>query len=70
MMAANHNSGSESSLDARFVAFLRKVSAVASYEPRSRYLYPLMDGVPFCDLDVALDLALLNRAAEANDNKA
>lgn len=43
--------------DRRFQTFLRKLGRTARYQPREIYLYPIMDGVPFQDLEVALDLA-------------
>lgn len=47
------------SYDQRFETFLFKLDAVANYRPREKYLYPVMDGVPFNDFEVALDIAAL-----------
>jgi hypothetical protein len=57
------------SLDKQFYDFLSKCIAVAGYKPREKYLYPVMRGVPFRDLDVAFDMAVMDRAKhKANDN--
>ncbi len=47
--------------DKRFRIFVSKMTKVGGYEPRCQYLYPIMDGVPFKDLEVALDMATLEQ---------
>ena len=42
----------------RFHAFSCKLALVRSMQPRKDYLYPLMDQVPFKDLEVALDITI------------
>ena len=54
-------------LDRLFHTFLYKLIDVAKFMPREQYLYPIMRGVPFRDLDVALDLAIIEHR-KANDN--
>ena len=54
-------------LDAAFQQFLFKFIDVARTVPKEKYLYPIMRGVPFRDLEVALDLAILD-CQRANDN--
>jgi hypothetical protein len=54
--------------DRRFRLFLMKLDDVAGYRPREKYLYPIMDGVPFNDFDVALDLAEVYEIAANNPN--
>lgn len=54
-------------MDQRFHTFLFKIIDVAKYRPREKYLYPIISGVPFNDLEVALDLAMIERS-KANDN--
>ena len=56
-MTANLKPDEKDQYDARFHAFLSRMIEVASYRPRAQYLYPLMGGVPFKDLEVALDIA-------------
>jgi len=53
--------------DRHFETFLAKLDAVANYRPREKYLYPVMDGVPFNDFEVALDIAELYYT-KANDD--
>jgi hypothetical protein len=56
-------------LDKQFYDFLSKCIAVAGYKPRAEYLYPIMRGVPFKDLEVAFDMAVMEHAnRKANDN--
>jgi len=66
-MIANLKTDEKDAYDQRFHDFLFKMIDVAKYKPREKYLYPLMQGVPFRDLEVALDIAILERA-QANDN--
>ncbi len=55
--------------DKRFQSFLAKMIDVAKYHPKEKYLYPIMDGVPFRDMEVALDFAVqLRTTSKANDN--
>lgn len=68
-MIANLKPEDRDRYDADFQAFLEKIVTVAKFTPRHKYLYPVMDGVPFKDLNVALDLAVMQRAKKkANDN--
>ncbi len=56
--------------DMDFQAFLKKLVEVAGYKPRAKYLYPIMRGVPFRDLNTALDMAVMERIKKkANDNR-
>ncbi|NQW47027.1 MAG: hypothetical protein HQ464_04570 [Planctomycetes bacterium] len=69
MRIANLTPGDEEAYDKRFQAFLSNVVEVARYAPRRKYLYPIMQGVPFQDMEVALDIAMLERAKrKVNDN--
>lgn len=69
MMIANFKQEDTAAYDARFQKFLKQIIEVAGYAPRRTYIYPIMDGIPFKDLEVALDMAVLERMAEkANDN--
>jgi hypothetical protein len=49
----------------RFHAFSCKLALVRAMRPRTAYLYPLMDQVPFKDLEVALDIAIAAHHAKA-----
>lgn len=70
MTIANMKPEEKSLYDLRFQTFLFKIVDVATYSPREKYLYPIMSGVPFRDLEVALDMAVQERAKhKANDNK-
>ncbi len=69
MMISNLKPEDHIEYDAAFQAFLEKIISVAKYAPREKYLYPIMQGVPFKDLNVALDMAVLERGKrKANDN--
>ena len=70
MTIANMKPEEKSQYDERFQAFLYKMVEVAKYNPRERYLYPIMSGVPFKDMEVALDMAMQQRGKrQTNDNK-
>lgn len=70
MTIANMKPEEKSLYDLRFQTFLFKIVDVAKYSPREKYLYPIMNGVPFRDLEVALDIAVQEHAKHrANDNK-
>lgn len=69
MMISNVKPEEREGYDAAFQAFLEKIVTVAKYAPREKYLYPIMNGVPFKDLNVALDMAVMERrACRANDH--
>lgn len=55
--------------DLRFKKFLRRINAVSKLEPREEYLYSIMDGVPFKDLETALMMAIIAFKEATNDNK-
>lgn len=54
-------------LDARFQKFMSRLLMVAKYAPMEKYLYPIMQGVPFRDMEVAIDMAMIEKS-KANDN--
>ena len=69
MTIANMKQEDKDNYDRRFQSFLLKIIEVAKYTPKEKYLYPVMEGVPFNDLEVALDLVVMERAKrKANDN--
>jgi polysaccharide pyruvyl transferase WcaK-like protein len=56
--------------DRRFQMFLSKMIDVAKCQPKEKYLYSVMESIPFKDLEVALDMALKERAKwKSNDNR-
>lgn len=70
MTIANMKPEEKSQYDLRFQTFLFKIVDVAKYKPKEKYLYPIMNGVPFKDLEVALEMAVQECAKrKSNDNK-
>ena len=70
MIMANMKPEEKSQYDLRFQTFLYKIVDVAKYSPREKYLYPIMNGIPFKDLEVALEMAIEERKkCKTNDNK-
>lgn len=55
--------------DLRFAHFLEQIISVGKMKPREKYLYPIMNGVPFQDLEVALMMAQAAFSHATNDNK-
>ena len=43
--------------NARYLRFLRDIKSVSKMTPKEQYLYRVMDGVPFKDLETALMMA-------------
>lgn len=43
--------------DARYLRFIRDIKVVNKMKPKELYLYRIMDGVPFKDLETALMMA-------------
>lgn len=58
-----------SKYDQRLHRFLRRIKAVSRLVPREKYLYPIMDGVPFKDLETALMMAIIAFKEATNDNR-
>lgn len=55
--------------DVRFYKFLRGLISVSAMKPKERYLHPIMDGVPFKDLETAILMAHIEHEGKAtNDN--
>jgi len=46
--------------DERFMLFKRKLSMVSRLRPREKYLYPLMRGVPFKDMETSLEMVIIS----------
>lgn len=69
MTIANLKPEDKDYYDKRFQSFLSKMIDIAKFQPKEKYLYPIMEGVPFKDLEATLELAALERAKrKANDN--
>lgn len=59
----------QSEYDIRLKKIVRRMNAVSKLSPREQYLYPIMDGVPFKDLETALMMAIIAFKDATNDNK-
>lgn len=59
--------------DVRFRHFMREMTAVSRMTPKEKYLYRMMDGVPFKDLETAILMAKIDHKGQieemVNDNK-
>lgn len=53
----------------RYRCLIKKLGNIKKMEPRTQYLYPLMDSVPFKDLEVAIILCEMAHDEATNDNK-
>lgn len=56
--------------DMRFRTFIRQIIGVSRMKPKEKYLYKVMDGVPFKDLETAILMAKIDYGEGKNDNKA
>lgn len=60
--------------EVRFRLFLNGIATVNRMKPKEKYLYRLMDGVPFKDLETAIMMAKIDYGQKmdetVNDNKA
>lgn len=55
--------------DIRFRTFLRQIIGVSRMQPKEAYLYRIMDGVPFKDLETAILMARIDYGVATNDNE-
>ena len=55
--------------DIRFRTFLRQIIGVSRMRPKERYLYSLMDSVPFKDLETAILMKNIDYGIAKNDNE-
>lgn len=55
--------------DMCFRFFLRQIIGVSRMKPREKYLYRIMDGVPFKDLETAILMANIDYGIATNDNE-
>ncbi len=53
----------------RYRSFVKKLSNIKRMTPKEKYLFPLMDGVPFQDLEIAILLCEMAHEKASNDNK-
>lgn len=57
----------------RFRCFIREITVVSRMKPKEKYLYRIMDGVPFKDLETAILMAKIDYEEKAkgtvNDNQ-
>jgi hypothetical protein len=58
--------------DFRFRHFIREIIVVSRMKPKEKFLYRIMDGVPFKDLETALMMAKIDYGQKmdetVNDN--
>ena len=59
----------EDRYDTLFSRFIRDLHDVAFLKPRSKYLYPVMKGVPFQDFHVSLQMIVQANKKQVNDNR-
>ncbi len=55
--------------DLRFRHFIREITVVSRMKPKEKYLYRIMDGVPFKDLETAIMMAKIDYGMAINDNE-
>jgi hypothetical protein len=55
--------------DMRFRTFLRQIIGVSRMKPKEQYLYPLMECVPFKDLETAILMKHIDYGIATNDNE-
>ncbi len=55
--------------DMRFRSFLRQIIGVSRMKPKERYLYSLMDSVPFKDLETGILMKNIDHGIAMNDNE-
>lgn len=58
--------------DVRFRLFIREITRVSKMKPKEKFLYRIMDGVPFKDLETAIMMAKIDYSLKmeetVNDN--
>lgn len=67
-MTANMQPNTKKQYDLRFKDFLKQIVNIGRMKPREKYLYPLMNGVPFRDLEVAIAMCSMAFEQAVNDN--
>ena len=59
--------------DIRFRHFIREITVVSRMNPKEQFIYRIMDGVPFKDLETAVLMAKIDYEAllteRSNDNE-
>ena len=59
--------------DVRFRHFMREITVVSRMKPKEQFIYRIMDGVPFKDLETAIMMAKIDyeglMAGTSNDNE-
>lgn len=59
--------------DLRFRHFIREIRGVSKMSPKEKYLYRIMDGVPFQDLETSIAMIKIELEQKidetVNDNK-
>jgi hypothetical protein len=55
--------------DFRFRHFIREIIVISRMKPKEKFLYRIMDGVPFKDLETAIMMAKIDYGTAINDNQ-
>lgn len=59
--------------DIRFRHFIREITVVSRMKPKEQFIYRIMDGVPFKDLETAIMMAKIDyeglMTGTSNDNE-
>jgi len=53
--------------DTRFRIFIREITGVSKMKPKEKFLYRIMDGVPFKDLETAILMAKIDYGQKIED---
>ncbi len=53
--------------DVRFRRFIREITVVSRMNPKEKFIYRIMDGVPFKDLETAILMAKIDCDITKND---
>lgn len=65
--------GMKKHYDARLRLFIRELTIVSRMKPKEHFIYRIMDGVPFKDLETAIMMAKIDyeglMAGTSNDNE-
>ena len=53
--------------DVRFRHFIREIVVVSRMKPKEKFLYRIMDGVPFKDLETAIMMAKIDYGQKSDE---
>lgn len=55
--------------DVRFRRFIREITVVSRMNPKEKFIYSIMDGVPFKDLETAILMAKIDYGVAVGNNE-